>query len=53
MPPTTSFDFGEILVGDWKKAGLVEKLPPIERRQVVQFIEALVERNEFKREKAS
>jgi transcriptional regulator with XRE-family HTH domain len=37
----------------WRKLRQVEKLSPLERRQVVQFIEALVERNQLRREKAS
>lgn len=37
----------------WRKLRLVEKLSPPERRQVTQLIDALVERNTLKREKAS
>ena len=37
----------------WRKLRQVEKLSPAERRQVLQLIEALVERNELKRQKAS
>jgi len=37
----------------WRKLKQVEKLSPTERRQVLQLIEALVERNELKRQKAS
>lgn len=37
----------------WRKLRQVEKLPPSERRQVLQFIEALVERQALRRDKAS
>jgi len=37
----------------WRKLRQVEKLSPAERRQVTQLIDALVERNALKREKAS
>ena len=37
----------------WRKLRQVEKLSPAERRQVLQLIEALVERSELKRQKAS
>ena len=37
----------------WRKLKQVEKLSPQERRDVVRFIEALVERSVLKREKAS
>lgn len=37
----------------WRKLKQVEALPLPERRQVVQFIDALVERNTLKRQKAS
>lgn len=33
----------------WRKLRQVETLPPAERRQVIQFIEALVERMQLKR----
>ena len=36
-----------------RKLHRVEKLPAAERRQVVQLIDALVERNELKRQRAS
>lgn len=34
----------------WRKLRQVETLPPAERRQVIQFIEALVERRQLKRQ---
>lgn len=37
----------------WRKLRQVEKLSPSERRQITQLIDALVERNALKREKAS
>jgi transcriptional regulator with XRE-family HTH domain len=37
----------------WRKLKQVEKLSPPERRDVVRFIEALVERNALKKQKAS
>jgi len=37
----------------WRKLKQVERLSPTERRQVLQLIEALVERNQLRREKAS
>jgi transcriptional regulator with XRE-family HTH domain len=37
----------------WRRLKQVEKLSPTERRQVLQLIEALVERSELRREKAS
>ncbi len=37
----------------WRKLKQVEKLSPAERRQIVQFIDALVERSLLKRQKAS
>lgn len=37
----------------WRKLRQVERLSPIERRQVLQLIEALVERSELRRQKAS
>lgn len=37
----------------WRKLKQVERLSPTERRQVVQLIEALVERNALRREEAS
>lgn len=37
----------------WRKLKQVETLPPPERRQIIQLIDALVERNSLKREKAS
>ena len=37
----------------WRKLKQVEKLSPTERRQVLQLIESLVERNQLRREKAS
>lgn len=37
----------------WRKLKQVEALPPTERRQIVQLIEAFVERSELKRKKAS
>ena len=37
----------------WRKLKQVENLSPAERRDVVRFIEALVERNDLKKQKAS
>jgi transcriptional regulator with XRE-family HTH domain len=37
----------------WRKLKQVERLSPTERRQVIQLIDALVERDELKRQKAS
>ena len=37
----------------WRKLKQVEMLSPTERRQVIQLIDALVERDELKRQKAS
>lgn len=37
----------------WRKLKQVERLSPTERRQVIQLIDALVERSELKRQKAS
>lgn len=37
----------------WRKLKQVERLSPMERRQVIQLIDALVERNELRRQKAS
>jgi len=35
----------------WRKLRQVEKLSPTERRDVIRYIEALVERRELKRER--